>query len=114
MIRGLAAGIAGILAAGAIASGFFYPETGIVTALDRESDVVEVTTANGHVFGFCGVEDWESGDLVSMLMNSRGTDLVFDDEIVRVRYAGRISDYTPSACAVRRGNALPFGPVRHE
>ena len=70
-----------------------YPETGIITNVDAATDTVEVSTLAGEVFAFTGVEDWETGDLCSMLMDSKGTEEVTDDEIVRALYCGNIEQF---------------------
>lgn len=67
-----------------------YPETGIVTNVDATTDIVEVSTLSGEVFAFYGVEDWETGDFCSMLMDSKGTEKIADDEIIRALYCGNI------------------------
>lgn len=64
-----------------------YATTAIVRAVDPENDLVTVEDYNGFTWGFYGAEDWLPGDCVSMVMNDAGTDLVFDDEIVSVRYS---------------------------
>lgn len=66
----------------------FYPETGVVCEVSHGTDKVVVKTATGNLFVFRGAEDWEVGDSVSMIMDSRATDMVEDDEIVSTKYAG--------------------------
>ena len=66
----------------------FYPETAIVREVSTTTDLVVVETRTGNLFVFRGAEDWEVGDSVSMIMDSRATDMVEDDEIVSTKYAG--------------------------
>lgn len=63
-----------------------YPETAVIT--DIQQDQVIVECANGNIFQFYGAEDLETGDLVSMIMCDNATPVVYDDEIMTVKYAG--------------------------
>jgi len=67
--------------------GHLYPRTAVVWAIDRESDTVLCEDAMGFRWEFNGVEDWQPGDCVSLIMDSRGTDSILDDEIVSARYS---------------------------
>ena len=66
-----------------------YPLTTIVTEINPEIDVVSITDNNGFVWQFYGVEDWEEGDICSVIMSDNGTETIFDDIIVTTRYGGR-------------------------
>lgn len=66
-----------------------YPLTTIVAEINPEIDVVSITDNNGFVWQFYGVEDWEKGDICSVIMNDNGTETIFDDIIVTTRYGGR-------------------------
>ena len=66
-----------------------YPLTTIVTEINPEIDVVSITDNNGFVWQFYGVEDWEEGDVCSVIMNDNGTETIFDDIIVTTRYGGK-------------------------
>lgn len=63
-----------------------YPATMEVTNI--ENDVVTIQTSTGIVYQFTGAEDLAVGDLVSLIMDNKGTVEIFDDEILQVRYAG--------------------------
>lgn len=65
-----------------------YPASGYVVEIEPECDTVIVETANGHLWGFYGIEDWEIGDGCSMLMSDNGTENITDDVILSVRYNG--------------------------
>ena len=65
-----------------------YPLTVRVYDVDESRNLVTCVDYAGNLWSFEDVEDWETGDLVSLLMNDRNTPVVFDDEIVKVRYAG--------------------------
>lgn len=79
-----------------------YPLTGIVTEVqevDKDTDLVTMTCANGNLFSWYvdSTDDWCINDLASCIMNSNGTDEVYDDEIVDAHYVGtldQLSQYT--------------------
>lgn len=66
----------------------YYPAAAVVFEIDRESDTVFAEDYNGNVWAFYGAEDWVCGDVVSLMMCDMGTQTIYDDEIVSVRYAG--------------------------
>lgn len=63
-----------------------YPDAMTITEIS--GDLVTIETATGNQFQFYGAEDYDEGDLVAVLMYSKGTENVTDDIIIRVRYAG--------------------------
>lgn len=63
-----------------------YPLLTTVTGVDRDKDLVTVEDNNGFIWQFEGADDWEEGDLCNCLMDSRGTEKIFDDEITMTRY----------------------------
>lgn len=63
-----------------------YPLLTTVTGVDRDKDLVTVEDNNGFIWQFEGADDWEEGDLCNCLMDSRGTEKIFDDEIIMTRY----------------------------
>ena len=94
MFKGLVFGL--ILASAASAGSAKssdYPMTARVYQIDRESDIVTIENASGFLFDFYGVEDWQEDDIVSCIMNDNGTETIYDDVIVSVRYGGRFSDF---------------------
>lgn len=68
-----------------------YPAVSIVNEIDNDTDLVFCTDYNGNIWCFAGVEDWFYGDVVAMLVNDNGTEEIFDDKVVSVRYAGSIA-----------------------
>lgn len=70
-----------------------YPMTTIVVDLDHENDVVTCKDFNGYLWQFEGCEDWQEGDICSMIMNDNGTPKIFDDEIVSVKYDGYLEGW---------------------
>lgn len=71
-------------------NGRLYPETAIVREVDHKADEVTVECFNGNRFVFYGIDDWTEGDICSMLMYDNGTPIVYDDEIMSVKYSGYI------------------------
>ena len=68
-----------------------YPETMMVIDFDYEENLVICTTYGGReTFGFKGIEDWEIGDLVSMIMNDNGTEFQYDDMIEDEKWSGYV------------------------
>lgn len=68
----------------------FYPLTVKITSLDKENDIVYCVDGSGFLWSFFGCEDWEVNDIASLLMNSHGTDIIYDDEIVLTHYSANI------------------------
>lgn len=66
-----------------------YPETMMVIDFDYEENLVICATYGGReTFGFKGIEDWEIGDLVSMIMSDNGTEFRSDDVIEDEKWSG--------------------------
>ena len=63
-----------------------YPLLTTVIEVDRDKDLVTVEDNNGFIWQFEGTDDWEEGDLCNCLMDSQGTEKIFDDEIMMTRY----------------------------
>lgn len=67
-----------------------YPETAIIQEVNTDTDLVMVQTLSGNIFEFYGVEDYSTGDIVSMIIDSGSTPEVTDDKILSVKYSGYI------------------------
>lgn len=65
-----------------------YPLTTIVTRVDKRGDIVYVNDSNGNEWSFFGVEDWQEGDICSMIMANKGTKNISDDIIIKQQYGG--------------------------
>lgn len=65
-----------------------YPLTTVVYNISEATDTVTVEDYNGNLWQFKGVEDWNLDDICTCIMDSKGTLLIKDDEIVKVRYNG--------------------------
>lgn len=67
----------------------FYPRTATVIEFNYMTDAVICKDCAGIVWIFYGIEDWNIGDLVSMMLYDNGTpDSIYDDEIVMAYYGG--------------------------
>ena len=71
-----------------------YPMTTVVTYVDYATDIVTLSDFNGFEWQFTGTEDWSKGDICSCIMSDNGTPLIFDDEIIKVKYDGWFSGWT--------------------
>jgi hypothetical protein len=63
-----------------------YPKSGYVIEVDRENDTVTFVDSMGEAWTFSGVEDWAKGDGIAAIMDTMGTESIYDDEIIEVRY----------------------------
>ena len=72
----------------AILMNLIYPQTYIITKIDKANDLVTIETCTGYEYQFYGVEDYNEGDLVSCIMYTNGTETILDDQIMDVRYSG--------------------------
>ena len=80
--------IAGLLAIISLAGSGVYPETCIVTEVNRNNDLVTIATCAGYEYQFEGCEDYEVNDLVSCIMCNNHTEDITDDVIIAQRYCG--------------------------
>ena len=88
IIAGIIIGVAATATITAQPKGALYPTCGIVTETDETTDTVTFTEPNGNRWSFEGVEDWQEGDKIAVIMRDNGTPEIIDDEIVSVRYKG--------------------------
>lgn len=66
-----------------------YPLTVQVIELDCEGDIVTCVDGADNLWEFYGVEDWQTGDFASLLMDDNGTpNTIYDDVITMAHYAG--------------------------
>lgn len=73
-----------------------YPETAIIAEVNRSEDKVTAEDFNGNQWEFYGAEDWMVGDICSMIMDGKGTDSIYDDEIIAVKYSGYLATENPT------------------
>lgn len=72
------------------ASGKDYPQTFIVSAIDKNADIMYLETFSGMVYTWEGVEDWQVKDVAAAIMNDNGTEDITDDDIKQLEYTGWI------------------------
>ena len=66
-----------------------YPQTFIVSDIDKANDIVYLETPSGMIYTWQGVEDWMIGDIASAIMNNNKTHQnITDDKIIKLQYAG--------------------------
>jgi len=70
-----------------LANGWYYALTACVVEVDRDNDTVLCEDSTGNLWEFYGAEDWQESDCASLLMNSKGTATIYDDEIENARYS---------------------------
>lgn len=64
----------------------YYAMTTIVSAIDPDTDVVTCRDNSGNLWEFYGVEDWQVGDVAALVMDSKGTPSIYDDEIISEKF----------------------------
>jgi hypothetical protein len=70
-----------------------YPTTMIVNELDYNENIVICIDFNGNEWAFEEIEDWCIGDIASMIMDDMGTESIYDDTIIMVRYSGYMEGF---------------------
>lgn len=68
-----------------------YPAVATVIEVNNDANLVCCVDSDGEVWTFDGAMGWFSGDVVALLMDSNGTDIVYDDVIVSTRYCGSVA-----------------------
>ena len=68
----------------------YYALVGIVVELNTHENVVYVEDFNGNIWCFDECEDWAIVDVVGMVMDTMGTENIYDDIIINVTYNGWI------------------------
>ena len=76
--------IAALLMAGTIS---IYPNAGRIESVDEKTDTFRIVDDAGDIWEMYGIEDFQVGDNVAMIMDSNNTeDTIYDDIILSVRY----------------------------
>lgn len=63
----------------------YYATAATVTEVNYREDFIEARNYS-RVFIIKGADDWQVGDTVSILLDSKNTAKIIDDEIVNTRY----------------------------
>ena len=66
----------------------WYPQCGTITEIYRKADMMVITDSTGNEWLWEGVEDFQTRDHVSMVIDDNGTDFVSDDKILKIQYMG--------------------------
>ena len=76
--------IAALLMAGTIS---IYPNAGRIESVDEKTDTFCIVDDNGDIWEMYGIEDFQEGDYVGMIMDTNGTEnTIYDDIILTVKY----------------------------
>ena len=59
-------------------------ESVVIVCEDFNGNVLEIPTDDG---------DWFEGDIVTVILDSKGTDSIYDDEVVCAQYSGYIEGW---------------------
>lgn len=65
-----------------------YPQTFIVSAMDTAQDALVLIDSAGNEWIWYGIEDYDLGDIVAAIMDDNGTEIIYDDAIITMRYTG--------------------------
>lgn len=65
-----------------------YPQTFIVSATDTAQDALVLIDSTGNEWVWFGIEDYAVGDIVAAIMDDNGTEIIYDDAIITMRYTG--------------------------
>lgn len=65
-----------------------YPLAVTVSDLIEEEDVVVFTDNNGFNWEWSEIEDWQVEDTAALLMDTNGTETIYDDIILTANYCG--------------------------
>lgn len=75
-----------------------YPLSARIVSINETANEITAEDVNGNLWGFTGIEDYALGDTVALIMNSKGTRNIKDDEIVSSRYSGNANDWWKEYC----------------
>ena len=58
----------------------------VVEKIDTIKNTITFVDGNGSLWQYEGIEDFQEGDICSMIMDNKGTLEIKDDEIVQLKY----------------------------
>ena len=58
----------------------------VLEVVEIENDLIYLVDWDGNEWIWEGAEDWEIGDFAAATMNTNGTEIIYDDIIVNLRY----------------------------
>ena len=62
--------------------GIYYPRIMTVTNIETETEIVICDDAEGNSWAFYGTKNYNIGANVFVIMDSKGTEEIFDDSII--------------------------------
>ena len=80
--------VALVVLVGSHASAETYPVTMVVVSVDYDADEVALLDYNGDIWVIFGCDDWSVYDIAAVIMDDHDTTVIYDDEVVNVRYDG--------------------------
>ena len=64
-----------------------YPNAGRIESVDEKADTFRIVDDAGDIWEMYGIEDFQVGDNVAMIMDTNGTEnWIYDDIVLSVRY----------------------------
>lgn len=67
---------------GNVSESEIYPRAMEIVEFERETDTVVCVDAVGLEWAFYGIEDWDIGDLVIVMLDNNGTPNTMTDDII--------------------------------
>lgn len=78
---------------GIVACAETYPQTFVIESINLEQDCIILMDFNGNEWIWSDVEDYEKGDIIAAIMEDNGTEIIYDDIIINIRYSGYIEGW---------------------
>lgn len=75
-----------IFAGGAVHTQTTMEYSQVFEVVEIENDLIYLVDWDGNEWIWEGAEDWEIGDFAAATMNTNGTEIIYDDIIVNLRY----------------------------
>lgn len=70
-----------------------YPQAFIVSATDTAQDALVLVDSVGNEWVWFDIEDYAVGDIVAAIMDDNGTEIIYDDAIITMRYTGYVEGW---------------------
>ena len=66
----------------------FYPMTAEIFKVDESENLIYILDPAGNIWTAYGAENWQRGDVCSLIMSGHFTETIFDDSIVKIEKSG--------------------------
>lgn len=76
-----------------VAHAEIYPQAFIVSEINYEEGILILDDCCGYTWIWEGIEDYSIGDVVAAIVDDNDTEFLFDDELVKIKYAGYIEGW---------------------